>query len=339
MDQQGKHPGSEKKLPVIPGARRQRLERHQHPVGTPKASGRLDELLGPATDPAASGHSILAVEKLAENVMRMRVRAPLIAEERQPGQFILLQTDVEYGERIPLTIADADPREGSITLIFQVVGKTTRELAGFKVGELLPVVVGPLGTPTHIERYGRVVAVGGGIGLAPLFPIVQGMKAAGNHLTVIAGARNRELLILEQEMRALADDYIVVTDDGSYGRKALVTQPLKEICESSAPPDLVIAIGPPIMMKFCAETTRPFGVHTLVSLNTIMVDGTGMCGGCRVNVGGQTRFVCVDGPEFDAHQVDFDNMIARLGAYRNQEQHARDHACRMQALADAQPGS
>ncbi len=334
MAQHEKHTGSEKKLPVVPGGRRHRLERHGPLVGSPRTSASLDELLGPATDPASSGHRILAVEKLAENVMRMRVRAPLIAEERRPGQFILLQTDVEYGERIPLTIADADPGEGSITLVFQVVGKTTRELAGFQVGDILPVLVGPLGTPTRIERYGRVVAVGGGIGLAPLYPIVQAMKAAGNHLTVIAGARTRDLLILEEEMRSLADEYIVVTDDGSYGRKALVTHPLKELCESPASPDLVIAIGPPIMMKFCAETTRPFGVHTLVSLNTIMVDGTGMCGGCRVNVGGQTRFVCVDGPEFDAHQVDFDNMIARLGAYRNQEQHARDHACRMQAMAD-----
>jgi ferredoxin--NADP+ reductase len=266
--------------------------------------------------------------------MRMRVRAPLIAQERKPGQFILLQTDVEYGERIPLTIADADPRQGSITLIFQVVGKTTRELAGLKVGDTLPVLVGPLGTPTHIEKYGRVLAVGGGIGVAPLYPIVEGMKAAGNHLTMIAGARTRELVILESEMRALVDEYIVVTDDGSYGRKALVTQPLKELCEGPEPPDLVIAIGPPIMMKFCAETTRPYGVRTLVSLNTIMVDGTGMCGGCRVNVGGKTRFVCVDGPEFDGHQVDFDNMIARLGAYRDQEKQARDHACRLQALAE-----
>ncbi len=334
MAQQGRRPGAAKTSPMVPGTRQQRLDRYGRPSGRP-ATSDLDELLGSDTDPATAGHRVLAVERLSENVVRMRVHAPLIAEERRPGQFILLQTDVEYGERIPLTIADANAQEGWITLVFQVVGKTTAELAGFQVGDVLPVLVGPLGTPTHIEHYGRVVAVGGGIGLAPLYPIVQGMKAAGNHLTVIAGARTKELVILEEEMRALADEYIVVTDDGSHGRQALVTQPLKELCESPQPPDLVIAIGPPIMMKFCAETTRPFGVHTLVSLNTIMVDGTGMCGGCRVNVGGKTRFVCVDGPEFDGHQVDFDNMMARLGAYRNQEQHARDHACRLQALAES----
>ncbi len=323
-----------------PPARRRRLRRRsEEPSGlaVQEGSEALPGLPDASAEPTPSGFEVLSVETLAEKVMRMRVRAPLIAQERNPGQFILLQTDVEYGERIPLTIADADPRQGSITLIFQVVGKTTQELAGLRVGDSLPVLVGPLGTPTHIEKYGRVVAVGGGIGVAPLYPIVEGMKAAGNHLTVIAGARTRELVILESEMRALADDYIVVTDDGSYGRKALVTQPLKELCEGPEPPDLVIAIGPPIMMKFCAETTRPFGVRTLVSLNTIMVDGTGMCGGCRVNVGGKTRFVCVDGPEFDGHQVDFDNMISRLGAYRDQEKRARDHACRLHALAEKHP--
>lgn len=324
----------------LPPARRRRLKRRNGEASGPEAreaSEVLAALPEEGSEPEPSGFEILSLETLAEKVMRMRVRAPLIAQERKPGQFILLQTDVEYGERIPLTIADADPRQGSITLIFGVVGKTTQELASLRVGDSLPVLVGPLGTPTHIEKYGRVVAVGGGIGVAPLHPIVEGMKAAGNHLTVIAGARTRELVILESEMRALADDYIVVTDDGSYGRKALVTQPLKELCEGPEPPDLVIAIGPPIMMKFCAETTRPYGVRTLVSLNTIMVDGTGMCGGCRVNVGGKTRFVCVDGPEFDGHQVDFDNMIARLGAYRDQEKRARDHACRLQALAEKNP--
>lgn len=324
----------------LPPSRRRRLRRLGEDASDPtihEGSEAVPGLLEGSLEPVPPEFEILSVETLAEKVMRMRVRAPLIAQERKPGQFILLQTDVEYGERIPLTIADADPRQGSITLIFGVVGKTTQELAGLKVGDALPVLVGPLGTPTHIEKYGRVVAVGGGIGVAPLYPIVEGMKAAGNHLTVIAGARTRELVILESEMRALADDYIVVTDDGSYGRKALVTQPLKELCEGPEPPDLVIAIGPPIMMKFCAETTRPYGVRTLVSLNTIMVDGTGMCGGCRVNVGGKTRFVCVDGPEFDGHQVDFDNMIARLGAYRDQEKRARDHACRLQALAEKHP--
>lgn len=264
-------------------------------------------------------NQILQKEQLSQDVYRMRVRAPLIAEERKPGQFIILQLDTEYGERIPLTIADADPAEGSITLIFQAVGKSTKQLAQMGVGEKIANLVGPLGRPTHIEHFGRVVCVGGGIGAAPLYPIAQGMKKAGNELTVIIGARTKELVILEEEMRAIADEVIICTDDGSAGRKDLVTAPLKELCEREPKPDLAVAIGPPIMMKFCAETTRPYAVPTVVSLNTIMVDGTGMCGGCRVTVGGQTKFVCVDGPEFDGHQVDFDQMMARLGSYREQE--------------------
>ncbi|HPR68305.1 MAG TPA: sulfide/dihydroorotate dehydrogenase-like FAD/NAD-binding protein [Kiritimatiellia bacterium] len=262
---------------------------------------------------------ILFKEQLSQDVYRMRVRAPLIAEERRPGQFIILQLDTEYGERIPLTIADADPGEGSLTIIFQAVGKSTKQLAQMGAGEKIANLVGPLGRPTHIENFGRVVCVGGGIGAAPLYPIAQAMKKAGNELTVIIGARTKELVILEKEMRAIADEVIICTDDGSAGRKDLVTAPLKELCGREPKPDLAVAIGPPIMMKFCAETTRPFAVPTVVSLNTIMIDGTGMCGGCRVTVGGQTKFVCVDGPEFDGHQVDFDQMMARLGSYREQE--------------------
>jgi len=262
---------------------------------------------------------ILFKEQLSQDVYRMRVRAPLIAEERRPGQFIILQLDTEYGERIPLTIADADPGEGSITIIFQAVGKSTKQLAQMGAGEKIANLVGPLGRPTHIENFGRVVCVGGGIGAAPLYPIAQAMKKAGNELTVIIGARTKELVILEKEMRAIADEVIICTDDGSAGRKDLVTAPLKELCGREPKPDLAVAIGPPIMMKFCAETTRPFAVPTVVSLNTIMIDGTGMCGGCRVTVGGQTKFVCVDGPEFDGHLVDFDQMMARLGSYREQE--------------------
>jgi ferredoxin--NADP+ reductase len=269
-------------------------------------------------------NQILEVQALAEDVYRMKVRAPLIAEERKPGQFVIVQVDNEFGERIPLTIADADPREGSITLIFQAVGHTTHKLAEHKVGDTIESVLGPLGRPTHLERFGTVVCVGGGIGVAPLYPIAQGMKQAGNRLIVIMGARKRELVILEKEMRAIADELIVCTDDGSHGLKGVVTGPLKELCGRTPKPDLAVAIGPPIMMKFCAETTRPFGVKTLVSLNTIMVDGTGMCGGCRVTVGGETRFVCVDGPEFDGHQVDFDNMMKRLQSYRKQEQEAHE---------------
>jgi ferredoxin--NADP+ reductase len=249
----------------------------------------------------------------------MRLHAPLIAEERLAGQFIILQTDDDYGERIPLTIADADTVEGSITIIFQVVGKTTKHLSTFNVGDQLPALVGPLGKPTHIENFGHAVCVCGGIGVAPMHPIAQALKKAGNHVTIIIGARTKELIILEEQMRAIADELIICTDDGSEGIKALVTAPLKEICEQESKPDIVIAIGPPVMMKFCAETTRPYKVFTQVSLNTIMVDGTGMCGGCRVNIGKEVKFVCVDGPEFDAHQVDFDNMIARLNAYRDIE--------------------
>lgn len=277
---------------------------------------------------------ILAKEHLSDEVFLMRVEAPLIAAERRPGQFVIVQLDTEFGERIPLTIADADPREGSITLVFQTVGKTTHRLARLEPGDTIENLLGPLGKPTHIERFGTVVCVGGGIGVAPLHPIAQGMKAAGNRLVVIMGARNRGLLILEDRMRALADELIICTDDGSYGRKALVTEPLKELCGRAPKPDLAVAIGPPVMMKFCAEATRPFGVPTVVSLNTIMVDGTGMCGGCRVTVGGETRFVCVDGPEFDGHQVDFDNMIKRLRAYKGHEDKAHEE-CHLEMAARA----
>jgi len=265
---------------------------------------------------------VVSKVQLSGEVYRMQVEAPLIAAERKPGQFIILLLS-EDGERVPLTIADADPGPGTITLIFQTVGKTTHRLATLNPGDSIYSLVGPLGKPTHIERFGHVVCVGGGIGVAPLHPIARGLKAAGNEVTIIMGARTKELLILEDEMRAIADELIICTDDGSDGRKDLVTAPLKELCERNPRPDLAVAIGPPIMMKFCAATTRPYGVKTLVSLNTIMIDGTGMCGGCRVTVGGETKFVCVDGPEFDGHQVDFDNMMTRLGAYRQRE--AIDH--------------
>ncbi len=268
-------------------------------------------------------NKIIYKQQLSSDVYKMRIEAPLIAKERRAGQFIIVQIDSHFGERIPLTIADADPVEGSITIIFQAVGRTTHLLAIKAVGDTVQHVVGPLGQPTHIEKFGRVICVGGGIGVAPMHPIAQAMKAAGNEVIIIMGARNRDLLILEEEMRAIADELIICTDDGSCGRKALVTAPLKELCEMEPKPALAVAIGPPIMMKFCAETTRPYGVHTMVSLNTIMVDGTGMCGGCRVTVGGETKFVCVDGPEFDGHKVDFDNMMTRLKAYKSRED--QDH--------------
>ncbi|MGI5869368.1 MAG: sulfide/dihydroorotate dehydrogenase-like FAD/NAD-binding protein [Kiritimatiellia bacterium] len=285
-------------------------------------------------------NEIVDKQHLSEDVWQMEIVAPHIAEERKAGQFIILQVDADFGERIPLTIAKADRKAGTITLVFQTVGATTHKLADLEVGDSVAAVLGPLGNPTEIKQVGRVVAVGGGIGVAPLLPIVQAHKAAGNHVTVIMGARTKDLLVFEREMREAADEVVVCTDDGSHGRKDLVTAPLKEACASETPPDEVVAIGPPIMMKFCAETTRPYGVRTVVSLNTIMIDGTGMCGGCRVTVGGETKFVCVDGPEFDGHQVDFDNMMKRMRAYKGAEARAHDRyhegeACRLeQAVAE-----
>jgi ferredoxin--NADP+ reductase len=278
-------------------------------------------------------NKILFKQQLSKDVFLMRIQAPLIAEERAAGQFIILQTDDDYGERIPLTIADASTQEGSITIIFQVVGKTTLALSLMEEGDRLPALVGPLGKPTHIANYGTVVCVGGGIGVAPLHPIAQAMKKAGNKLIVIMGARTKDLIILEDAMRALSDEFILCTDDGSAGRKALVTEPLKEICQRTEKPGMVIAIGPPVMMKFASLTTLPFNIPIQVSLNTIMVDGTGMCGGCRVNVGREVKFVCVDGPEFDGHQVDFDNMIARLNSYKEIER--KSHECFLRKIAEA----
>jgi ferredoxin/flavodoxin---NADP+ reductase len=278
-------------------------------------------------------HRILKKKELALDVFTIEVEAPFIARARQPGQFIILSVSNDYGERIPLTIADADPDRGTIQLIWQRIGKTTTELAGLQVGDSVANIVGPLGTPTHIDLFGAVVCVAGGIGSAPLLPIVKALKAKGNRLTTILGARGRDRLILEEEFRSVCDELIVTTDDGSYGRKALVTEPLKEICQHEPKPDQAFAVGPAVMMKFCCQVTRQFNVPTVVSLNTIMVDGTGMCGGCRVEVAGQARFVCVDGPEFDGHQVDFDRMMKRLDAYKDLERQAleryQEHRCRI----------
>ena len=274
---------------------------------------------------------IVAKEQLSAEVYSMWIHAPLIAEERRAGQFIILQIDDQFGERIPLTIADADPAKGDVRIIFQSVGASTKRLAQMTVGDALPVFLGPLGKPTAIEKKGTVVCVGGGIGVAPMHPIAQALKAAGNKVIVIIGARNKELLIMEEEMRAIADELIVCTDDGSYGRKCLVTEPLKEIC-AREPVAECFTIGPPIMMKFCALTTKPFNVPTVASLNSIMIDGTGMCGGCRVLVGGKIKFVCVDGPEFDAHQVDFDNLMQRNRSFVARE---REDNCNLLKMADA----
>ena len=240
---------------------------------------------------------IIEKRQLSENVFFMRVEAPEIARNRKAGQFVIIQVEAEFGERIPLTIADANAEEGWIALAFQPVGASTYKLSLMNVGDYLPTVLGPLGNPSKIEKYDRpVMIVGGGFGVAPCFPIVQAHKAIGNKVIMVIAARNKDLIIMEDEMRKAADELIIMTDDGSAGRKGVSTIPVKEACESQCPPAEVIAIGPPIMMKFCALTTKPYGVKTTVSLNTIMIDGTGMCGGCRVSVGGKTRFVCVDGP-------------------------------------------
>ena len=279
-------------------------------------------------------NKIVSKRRLSENVFAMSVEAPLVARERKAGQFVIVMVDDDKGERIPLTIGGSDSGKGTIDLLFQAVGATTLKLSRLEPGESLAAVLGPLGRPTRIrgldgEAPGHVVCVGGGIGVAPMYPIAKAMKEAGNKVTVVMGARNESLFVLEDEMRAIAgDNLILVTDDGSKGRKGLVTEPLKELCEAGGV-DEVIAIGPPVMMKFCSLTTKPYGVKTTVSLNTIMIDGTGMCGGCRATVGGETKFVCVDGPEFDGHLVDWDGMMQRMGAFKRQEREAYDHVCKL----------
>ena len=278
-------------------------------------------------------HKIVSKSELAKNVFTAEIEAPLVAQARKPGQFVIISINNEYSERIPLTIADANPEKGTIRLIWQRVGKTTAELADMRTGEKIANVVGPLGKPTHIVNFGTVVCVGGGIGNAPLLPIARALKRVGNKIITILGARTKELLILEDEFAQISDELIITTDDGSYRRKALVTEPLKELCQHDPKPDQVFAIGPAIMMKFCCEVTKQFNIPTQVSLNTIMVDGTGMCGGCRVELDGQPKFVCVDGPEFDGHKVNFDLMIKRLNAYKDQEQKAyeqyKKHRCKI----------
>jgi len=280
-------------------------------------------------------YKIIEKRQLSADVFYMRVEAPDIARNRKAGQFVLVQLDIDYGERIPLTIADADENAGWIAMVFQTVGATTFKLSHKNVGDELGAVLGPLGNPSIIKKLnGPVVCVGGGIGVAPLYPIVQAFKKAGNKVIMIMGARNKDLLIFEKEMRATADEVIIMTDDGTAGTKGLVTEPLKKLCEQEVPPAEVVAIGPPIMMKFACKTTEPYNVPTTVSLNTIMIDGTGMCGGCRVSIGGETKFVCVDGPEFDGHKVDFDNMMMRMKAFKPREQE-EFHKCKMLVEAEA----
>jgi NAD(P)H-flavin reductase len=270
-------------------------------------------------------HPLLEHTVLGPNVHLYRFEAPDVARFRKPGQFVIVRIS-EHGERIPLTIADVDRDEGSITLIVQAVGKTTLEMAQLKVGDSIPDICGPLGEPTHIEKVGNVLCVGGGIGTAPLFPVTRAMKEIGNHVVSILGARTKDLLILEEQMRGVSHDLHITTDDGSYGMKGVVTDAIKKLVEEDGMKfDQCICMGPPIMMKFVSLQTKELGIPCLVSLNPIMVDGTGMCGGCRVTVGEETKFACVDGPEFDGHLVDFDEMMARLTMYQTDEKGSLDH--------------
>jgi len=277
---------------------------------------------------------ILQKEELAQGtVVSNVIQAPLIARKAKPGQFVILRVN-ETGERIPLTMADTDPQAGTITLIYQVVGKSTALMKSLKVGDAYQDICGPLGQPTHIEKWGTVICVGGGTGVAVLHPITKGMKEAGNQVISIIGARTKDLLILEDKMAKASHELRVCTDDGSFGHHGFVTEVLKQYLEKKDPIALIVAIGPVPMMKFTCKLTEGYGVKTMVSLNPIMVDGTGMCGCCRVTVDNQTRFACVDGPEFDGHKVNFDELIQRQRAYLEQEKRSMDmfqsHACQCQ---------
>ncbi len=273
-------------------------------------------------------YKILFRQDLAPKIHLFRIAAPMVAKKAQAGQFIVLRID-EQGERIPLTIADWDKEEGSITIVFMEVGTSTYRLAQLKAGDSIADFVGPLGIPSHIKKYGKVVCVAGGFAVAPIVPIARELKRAGNEVISILGARSKELIFWEERLRDVSDRLMVTTDDGSYGHKGVVTEPLKELLEKEKV-DRVIAIGPSIMMKFCSRTTEAFGVKTIVSLNSIMIDGTGMCGCCRVSVGGVTRFACVEGPDFDGHQVDWDLLLARQRIYLDEERRSFEHCCKHQ---------
>ncbi|MBN1949933.1 MAG: sulfide/dihydroorotate dehydrogenase-like FAD/NAD-binding protein [Bacteroidales bacterium] len=260
---------------------------------------------------------IVGKEQFSELVTLLEIDAPRIARQRKPGHFVIVKIGRE-GERIPLTISMADPEKGTISLVIQKVGVTSHKVTALNPGDELTDVVGPLGHATHIEKLGTILCAGGGVGIAPMLPIVQAMKEAGNRVISVLAARTKDLIILEEQVRAHSDEVIIMTDDGSYGQKGLVTQGMEEVIKRE-PVNQAITIGPAIMMKYAAALTKKYNLPTVASLNTIMVDGTGMCGACRVSVGGKTKFVCVDGPEFDAHEVDFDELLMRLGAYQDEE--------------------
>ena len=272
---------------------------------------------------------ILNTETLAPDIQRITVTAPRIAKKRKPGQFVILRID-EHGERFPLTIYDADPEAGTITLVVQGIGKSTKQLNEMLAGEFIRDLAGPLGIPSEIEKFGTVVVLGGGVGTAVAYPSVKALKEAGNYVISIIGCRSKDLVILEDEVASISDEPYITTDDGSYGFHGFGTQKLQELIDAGTQIDMVLAVGPLPMMQAVAEVTRPYEIKTVVSLNPIMIDGTGMCGGCRATVGGKTVFVCVDGPEFDAHQVDFKQLMNRNLSYRTSEEIANEsHDCKL----------
>jgi ferredoxin--NADP+ reductase len=271
---------------------------------------------------------ILEKKELGPSIKSYTLLSPLIAKKQKPGQFIVLRVSQE-GERIPLTIADADPEKGTIRIVFQEVGRTTKQLGKLNEGQEIADLVGPLGHASDIRHFGTVVIVAGGVGIAEAYPIARALRVLGNKVVTILGARQKELLIMVDEISRVSDELLTITDDGSSGRKGLVTDQLKDILEKGAIIDRVIAIGPTIMMKAVSELTKEYSVATVVSLNPIMIDATGMCGACRVSVGGETKFTCVDGPEFDGHKVDFDLLLSRLSMYKNKEK-VSDHKCKLE---------
>lgn len=274
-------------------------------------------------------YKIIDKHPLHESVDYMKIEAPMIAKKARPGQFLIIRAD-EYAERIPLTVAETDKDAGTVSVIFQKVGASTMKLGLMKTGDALADVVGPLGRPTETEGYKKVAVIGGGLGCAIAYPQAKALYESGAKVDVIAGFRNKSLVILEKELGAVCDEMIIMTDDGSYGQKGLVTDALRKRIEDGAGYDLVIAIGPVIMMKFVAALTKEYGIKTIVSMNPIMIDGTGMCGGCRVTVGGKMMFACVDGPDFDGHEVDFDELMRRNRAFAEEEKKAvEDHKCKI----------
>ena len=280
-------------------------------------------------------YKIVRKKELNASVTLMEIEAPFVAKKAQAGQFIIFRID-EMGERVPLTIAGYDREKGTVTIIFQKVGFSTIALGNLNEGDYIRDFVGPLGKPTHTEGVKRVCVVGGGVGCAIALPSAAAFKEAGAEVDVIVGFRNKDIVILEEEFKAVSDNMYLMTDDGSYGEQGFVTVKLQQLLESGRNYDAVLAIGPIPMMKFVCKTTEPFGVKTMVSLNPVMIDGTGMCGGCRVTVGGETKFACVDGPEFDGHKVDFAELMSRNGTYRDREAEVNaTHTCRMDAMGKA----